>query len=143
MRILFANPHPYLPDSTSGREISIHALALRCQARGFDVAVFCDRACAAFDRDDTLPYPVYRAAQPAAHFRAVIEQFRPTVAIYPFGPKSLPLTALGMHAGVKADLKVTNVEAAELVASPLSRPYLMLIAISEFTLRRIDSLLGL
>jgi glycosyltransferase involved in cell wall biosynthesis len=142
MRILFANPHPYLPDSTSGREISIHSLALRWKASGIDVAVFCDRAGAAFDRDDTLPYPVYRAAQPALHFQAALAHFKPTVAIYPFDPKSLPLAAQGLHGGVKAALHVTNIEAADLGASPLARPDLMLIANSDFTARRIETLLG-
>ena len=142
MRILFANPHAYLPDSTSGREISIHALAMRWQASGIDVAVFCERAGIDFGRDDTLPYPVYRAAQPALHFQAVLAQWKPTVAIYPFGPKSLPLAALGLHAGVKAALHVTNIEASDLDASPLARPDLMLIANSDFTARRIETLLG-
>src|SRR5689334_3939695 len=114
MRILFANPHPYLPDSTSGREISIHSLALRWKASGIDVAVFCARAGAAFGRDDTLPYPVYRAAEPALHFQTALAHFKPTVAIYPFGPKSLPLAAQGLQAGVKAALHITNIEAADL-----------------------------
>jgi glycosyltransferase involved in cell wall biosynthesis len=142
MRILFANPHPYLPDSTSGREISIHSLALRWKASGIDVAVFCERASAAFDRDDTLAYPVYRAAQPALHFQAALAHIQPTVAIYPFDPKSLQLAAQGLHAGVKTALHVTNIEAADLGASPLARPDLMLIANSDFTARRIETLLG-
>jgi glycosyltransferase involved in cell wall biosynthesis len=142
MRILFANPHAYLPDSTSGREISIHALAMRWQASGIDVAVFCERAGADFDRDDTLPYPVYRAARPALQFQMVLAQWKPTVAIYPFGPKSLPLAAQGLHAGVKAAFHVTNIEASDLGASPLARSDLMLIANSDFTARRIETLLG-
>jgi glycosyltransferase involved in cell wall biosynthesis len=142
MRILFANPHPYLPDSTSGREISIHCLALRWQACGIDVAVFCERAGAAFDRDDSLPYPIYRAPKPAADFPTALAQFKPTIAIYPFGPLSLPLAAQGLAAGVKAVLHVTNVEASDLGASPLARPDLLLIANSDFTARRIETLLG-
>ena len=142
MRILFANPHAYLPESTSGREISIHSLALRWQAAGIPVAVFCERKAAAFDRDDTLPYPVYRAADPASHFRMALAHWKPTVAIYPFGPRSLPLAAQGLNAGVKAALHVTNIEASDLGASPLVRPDLMLIANSAFTARRIGTLLG-
>jgi glycosyltransferase involved in cell wall biosynthesis len=142
MRILFANPHAYLPDSTSGREISIHSLAMRWQAAGIPVAVFCERKGAAFDRDDALPYPVYRAAQLDLHFRTVLAHFKPTVAVYPFGHKSLPLAALGLNAGVRAALHVTNIEASRLDASPLARPDLMLIANSAFTARRIETLLG-
>jgi glycosyltransferase involved in cell wall biosynthesis len=142
MRVLFANPHPYLPDSTSGREISIDSLARRWRAGGVDVAVFCERAGAAFARDDALGYPIYRAAKPVADFAAVLAAFQPTVAIYPFGPLSLPMAALGFAAGVKAALHVTNVAAADLGASPLVRPDLMLIANSDFTARRIETLLG-
>jgi glycosyltransferase involved in cell wall biosynthesis len=141
MRILFASPHAYLPDSTSGREISIDSLARRWRAGGIDVAVFCERAGAAFARDDALGYPVFRAAQPVADFTKVLAAFQPTVAIYPYGPRSLPLAALGLHAGVKAALHVTNIE-ADLDASPLARPDLMLIANSDFTARRIETLLG-
>jgi glycosyltransferase involved in cell wall biosynthesis len=143
MRILFANPHPYLPDSTSGREISIHSLALRWQQSGVDVAVLCERKEAAFARDDALGYPVYRAPNTLAGFAPVLADWKPTVAIYPFGPLSLPLAALGLQAGVKAVLHVTNVEASDLGASPLQRSDLMLIANSDFTARRVETLLGL
>lgn len=142
MRVLFANPHPYLPDSTSGREISIDALVRRWRAAGVDVAVFCERAGTAFARDEALGYPIYRAANPVADFPKVIAAFQPTIAIYPFGPMGLPMAALGFAAGVKAVLHVTNVEATDLGASPLVRPDLMLIANSDFTARRIETLLG-
>jgi glycosyltransferase involved in cell wall biosynthesis len=142
MRILFANPHPYLPDSTSGREISIHSLALLWKQGGVDVAVLCERKGAAFARDDALGYPVYRAAHTLAGYATVLADWKPTVAIYPFGPLSLPLAALGLQAGVKAVLHVTNVEGSDLGASPLQRPDLMLIANSDFTARRIETLLG-
>ncbi|WP_395023317.1 glycosyltransferase [Dongia sp.] len=143
MRILFANPHAYLPDSTSGREISIHALAGRWLAAGIDVAVCCERKGDAFARDDALGYPVYRAPDLSAHFAAVLAAFKPTIAIYPYGPLSLPLVAQGLQSGVKAALHVTNVEAADLGASPLARADLMLVANSDFTARRIETLLGL
>jgi glycosyltransferase involved in cell wall biosynthesis len=143
MRILFANPHPYLPDSTSGREISIDALARRWRASGIEVAVFCERKGRAFARDCALGYPVYRAADPGSDFAQALADWKPTVAIYPFGPLSLPLVAQGLRAGVKAALHVTNVEASDLGASPLARPDLMLIANSDFTARRIETLLGI
>ncbi len=143
MRILFANPHPYLPDSTSGREISIDSLARRWRAAGIDVAVFCARNGSAFARDDALGYPVFRASDPAADFATALAAFQPTIGIYPFGPLSLPLVAQGFAAGVKAALHVTNVEASDLGASPLQRPDLMLVANSDFTARRIETLLGL
>jgi glycosyltransferase involved in cell wall biosynthesis len=142
MRLLFANPHAYLPDSTSGREISIHALATRWRAAGIDVAVFCERTGAELTRDETLGYPVYRAGQARAAFGAVLADWQPTVAIYPFGPLSLPLTALGLQAGVKAVLHVTNIESSGLDASPLAVPEIMLVANSDFTARRIETLLG-
>jgi glycosyltransferase involved in cell wall biosynthesis len=52
------------------------------------------------------------------------------------------MAAMGFTAGVKAALHVTNVEATDLGASPLVRPDLMLIANSDFTARRIETLLG-
>jgi glycosyltransferase involved in cell wall biosynthesis len=142
MRLLFANPHPYLPDSTSGREISIDSLARRWRASGIEVAVFCGRAGADLTRDDALGYPVYRAGQLHSGFGAVLAAWKPAVAIYPFGPLSLPLVGLGLQAGVKAALHVTNVEASDLGASPLARPEMILIANSDFTARRIETLLG-
>src|SRR5689334_2331973 len=143
MRILFANPHPYLPDSTSGREISIHSLALRWKQSGIDVAVFCERKDAAPACDDGLGYPVYRAPNTLAGYATVLAAFQPTVAIYPFGPLSPPLAGLGLQAGVKAAFHVTNVEATDLGGSPFARPDLMLIANSDFTARRIETLLGI
>ena len=143
MRLLFANPHPYLPDSTSGREISIDALARRWRASGVDVAVFCERSGADFSRDDTLGYPVYRAPKSVAGFASVLAEWKPEIAIYPYGPLSLPLIGLGLQAGVRAALHVTNVEAADLGASPLAGPEIALIANSDFTARRIETLLGI
>jgi glycosyltransferase involved in cell wall biosynthesis len=144
-RLLFANPHPYLPDSTSGREISIHSLALRWRASGVEVAVLAERAGPAgrFERDDSLGYPVFRAPQAVAAFNAVLADWRPDVAIYSFGPRSMPLVASGLLAGVKAVLHVTNIEASDLSAHPLARPDVALIANSDFTARRIETLLGI
>ena len=143
MRLLFANPHPYLPDSTSGRDISIHEQALRWQARSIDVAVFCARAGLGgpFERDAAFGYPVYRVATPAAGFGAVLADWKPDIAVYPFGPLSLPLVALGLQAGVKAVLQVANVENAD--SSLLARPDLALIAVSDFAARRIETLFGI
>jgi glycosyltransferase involved in cell wall biosynthesis len=144
MRVLFANPHPYLPDTTSGRDVSIHEQALRWRADGMEVGVFCERACpnTAFERDDALGYPVYRTGNPIADFGAVLADWKPDVAIYPFAPPSFPLLTLGLQAGVKAALHVTNVEGADLATSPLARPEIMLIAVSDFAARRIETLLG-
>jgi glycosyltransferase involved in cell wall biosynthesis len=145
MRVLFANPHPYLPDSTSGRDVGIHEQALRWRAGGIDVAVFCRRAGpgGAFERDDALGYPVYRAAEPAASFGAVLADWHPDIAIYPFAPRSLPLVGLGLRAGVKAALQVTGIEGADLALSPLAHADLALVAVSDFAARRIETLHGL
>jgi len=143
MRLLFANPHPYLPDSTSGREVSIHSLAQRWRAHGVDVAVFCERSGAEFSRDDTFGYPVYRTAKSVVGFASVLAEWKPEIAIYPYGPLSLPLIGLGLQAGVKAALHITNVEASDLGASPLAGPEIALIANSDFTARRIETLLGI
>ena len=144
MRLLFANPHPYLPDNTSGREISIDALVRRWRAEGVEVAVFCERLglSAAYARDDSLGYPVYRATKSVAAFSAVLADWQPTVALYPFGPSSLPLVAIGLRAGVKAVLHVTNIEAPDLAAHPLARPDVRIVANSDFGARRIETLLG-
>jgi glycosyltransferase involved in cell wall biosynthesis len=144
MRLLFANPHPYLPDSTSGRDISIHEQVLRWRAQGIEVAVFAERTGlgTVFQRDDALGYPIYRAAKPGAAFGAVLADWQPGIAIYPFGPHSLPLAALGLEAGVKAALLVSNIEPSGLNATPLARSDMALIASSEFAARRIETLLG-
>jgi glycosyltransferase involved in cell wall biosynthesis len=142
MRLLFASPHAYLPDSTSGREVSFHALATRWIRQGIEVAVFAKRAGAAFARDEGLGYPVYRASDPRVDFAAVLADWSPTVAVYPFDTPGIALAGLGLGAGVKAVLHVTNVEAADLGASPLGRPDLKLIANSAFTARRIETLFG-
>jgi glycosyltransferase involved in cell wall biosynthesis len=141
MRLLFANPHAYLPDSTSGRDISIHEQALRWHADGIEVGVFCARGglgSTAFERDVALGYPVYRATQPAAAFGAVLADWQPEVAIYPFAPPSFPLLEFGLRAGVKAVLHVTNVE--HLAASP--GPEIALVTVSDFAARRVETLLG-
>src|SRR5438132_221898 len=136
MRLIFANAHPYLPDNTSGREISIHALAQRFRARGIDVAVFAERAGAAAPAESTtaytvdldLGYPVYRAPQTHLGYQAALADWRPGIAILPFGPPSMPLVALGLQAGVKAVLHVTSVEPHDYATSPVAHPGIGLIA---------------
>ena len=144
MRLLFANPHPFLPDSISGREASIHALASRWHQGGVATAILCEREGigAAFERDETLGYPVYRAAKAAAAFPAVLADWRPDIAIYPFGPSSPPLLAEGLKAGIKAVFHVTNVECADLGSLLPALPEIPLIAASDFAARRIETLLG-
>jgi glycosyltransferase involved in cell wall biosynthesis len=117
---------------------------LRWRDSGVAVAVFAERrdATAPFIRDDALGYPVYRAAPPHAGFRAVLDDWRPDVAIYPFGRASLALIAYGLQAGVKAALHVTNVESNDLTSDPSVLPEILLIANSAFTARRIATLLG-
>lgn len=144
MRLLFASPHRYLPDAIAGRDISMHSLLARCRQAGAAVAVLAERPDAGgrdFARDEGLGYPVYRAAEPAAALAAVLADWQPDVAIYPFDPRGLPLLALGLQAGVKAALHITNVESL-LAASPVVRPDVALIANSRFTARRVETLLG-
>lgn len=141
MRLLFANPHPYLPDSTSGRDVAIHEQALRWRADGVAVAVLCARiglgtGC---ERDDALGYPVYRAGVPVDAWSAVLADWRPEIVIYPFAPPSFPLLDLGLRAGIKAVLHVANVESV--AASP--RPEIALITVSDFAARRAETLLGI
>jgi glycosyltransferase involved in cell wall biosynthesis len=145
MRVLFANPHPYLPDSTSGRDVGIHEQALRWRAGGVDVAVLCERAglSTGSARDDALGYPVYRAAEPAGSFGAILADWKPDIAIYPFGPRSFRLLGLGLQAGVKAVLQVASVEGADLALSPLAQADLSLVAVSDFAAKRIETLHGL
>jgi glycosyltransferase involved in cell wall biosynthesis len=144
MRILFASPHAYLPDSTSGREISTHEQALRWHGGGIDVAVFAARpGLAALARDEALGYPVYRAARPIASLNAVLADWKPDVAIYPFDPQGLPLAVAGLQAGVKAALHVTNIDASGIGATPLAQAETIFITVSEFAARRIETLLGI
>ncbi|MDQ7249176.1 glycosyltransferase [Dongia sedimenti] len=144
MRILFASPHVYLPDSTSGREISTHEQALRWHGDGIAVAVLAERpGLAGLTRDEALGYPIYRAADPRASFNAVLADWRPEIAVYPHDAQGQALAVAGLQAGVRAALHVTNVDAAGIGGSPLAHPETIFITVSDFAARRIDTLLGI
>lgn len=145
MRLLFASPFPYLPDNTSGREASTHALALRLRDAGHAVAAVAalpetdQRARAS---DETLGYPVYRAREPLLRYAEVLRDFRPDLAVLPLAPLSLPLAALGIERGVKAMLHATNVDPRNATLNLIARPELLVTANSPFTARRLDALHG-
>jgi len=149
MRVWFVSANAYLPDSTSGRESSINALALRLIARGVAVAVFAAKPGGAaakldatFTTDHDLGYPVYRAAQPLAAYRAALDAFQPDTAIIGFGPSSRSFVALTVDAGVKAAIHATSVAPYDFADHPLGRPGVGVIANSRFTARRLETLLG-
>ena len=151
MRLLFASPFPYWPDNTSGRETSAHALTLRLQARGIDVAVFAGTLKTApaegtrpfIIRDETLGYPVFRAREPLLAYNDLLAEFRPDIAILPFHEPVMPLVALGLGAGIKAALLVTSVDPRSVGLNLIQRPEIMLLACSPFTARRIEALHGI
>ncbi len=86
MRLPFANPHPYLPEATSGRDISIHEQALRWRAAGIDVAVFCERAGLPALQHDDGPEAIRSIARrnPSPPTTRRVADWKPDVAIYPF-----------------------------------------------------------
>ena len=149
MRVWFVSANAYLPDSTSGRESSVNALALRLIARGITVAVFAAKpggavaqSDATFSIDRDLGYPVYRAAQPLLAYGAALAAFQPDTAIIGFGPSSRRFVALTVDAGVKAVLHATSVAPYDFTEHPLGRPGVGVIANSPFTARRLETLLG-
>jgi glycosyltransferase involved in cell wall biosynthesis len=150
MRLLFASPFPYWPDNTSGRETSAHALTLRLQAQGIDVAVFAGTlkpALAESPRpsvalDETLGYPVYRVKEPLLAYSDVLAEWRPDIAILPFHEPVMPLVALGIAAGVKAMLHVTSVDPRSAAMNLFQRPEILLTTCSNFAARRLDVLQG-
>jgi glycosyltransferase involved in cell wall biosynthesis len=153
MRLMFATTIPYLPHNTGGMLTSTHALALRLQQRGVAVAAFAgqpgvssvrasDPADRSFAVDHTLGYPVYRARRPVAAYADVLADWRPDIAILPFGAATAPLAALGLDAGVKAVLYAHSVEPRDLGGVPIARPDVTLIANSSFTARRLETVLG-
>jgi hypothetical protein len=150
MRLLFASEFPYWPDSTSGRETSAHALTLRLQAQGIDVAVFAGTPKKApaesprpfIARDDALGYPVYRVKEPLLAYNEVLAEWRPDIAILPFHAPVMPLVALGLATGVKAMLHVTTVEASSAAMNLFQRPEILLTTCSAFAARRLDVLQG-
>jgi glycosyltransferase involved in cell wall biosynthesis len=146
MRLLFASPYRYLPDSISGREVSTHALALRLRDRGLEVAVFAAQPKdkdAAFARDEALGYPVYRAADTLAGYARALHDWRPEAAILPLGPNAMPLAALSLSCGTRTALRATNVDPANVAISLIMQPGMMLMANSPFTARRIAALHGI
>lgn len=151
MRLLFASPFPYWPDNTSGRETSAHALNLRLQAQGTDVAVFAGTLKTApaeaprpfLTRDETLGYPVYRAKEPLLAFNEALAEFRPDIAILPYHEPVMPLVGLAIGAGVKCALLVTSLDPRAAGLNLIQRPEILVLACSPFVRDRFRALHGI
>lgn len=149
MRLLFASPFPYLPDNISGRETTTHAMVLRLVARGVAAAVFAglppeaERDTPARVRcDQDLGYPVFRAARPQAAYAEVLAAWRPDCAVLPLSPPCAPLAAIGLAARVRAAFLVTSAAPDDLATQVIGQPGIAVIANSDFTARRLETMFG-
>ena len=148
MRVLFASPFPYLPHNTSGREATTHAMALRLRDRGISVAVFAElppEASGAGESaaaDQSLGYPVFRAARPLAAYSTVLAGWRPDAVVLPLSARCAPLAAIDLQAGIRTAFLATNADTQDLATHLIDQPGIGLIANSAFTARRLETLFG-
>jgi glycosyltransferase involved in cell wall biosynthesis len=153
MRLLFASTVPHLPHNIGGMQTSTHALALGIRRRGHAVAAFgalpasaagrsTPAPIGAWDVDETLSYPTYRAPRPIPAFGPVLKDWRPDIAVVPFGAATAPLAAIALDRGVRVALYAHSAEPRDLAVTPIARPEVRLIANSAFTARRLRTLLG-
>jgi glycosyltransferase involved in cell wall biosynthesis len=153
MRLLFASTVPHLPHNIGGMQTSTHALALRIRGRGHAVAAFgslplmpgretMPADIRAWNVDETLSYPTYRAARPITAFGNVLADWQPDIVVAPFGAATAPLAAIALDRGVKVALYAHSAEPRDLAVTPIARPDVRLIANSAFTANRLRTLLG-
>ena len=144
MRLIFAATHPTIPEFWGGQETSNQALALRLQRRGIATAIFAGRQAAAapFTRDDVIGCPAYRAPEPVLGYPVALADWKPDVAVIPLGTASMPLVPLSLQAGAKVALYAASAEPYDFDINPVALPGVTLIANSDFTARRLQTLLG-
>lgn len=128
MRILFVSGRPHFPQALGGVSITTHDLALQLQKQGHAVAVLAHLAPAgvsgfalrlrgrltggALWADGLAGYPTYRVWSPISSLRAVVERFRPDVAVVQIGRGFVLAQAL-REAGVPVLYFLHNVDMDE------------------------------
>jgi glycosyltransferase involved in cell wall biosynthesis len=153
MRLLFASTVPHLPHNIGGMQTSTHALALGIRGRGHAVAAFgalppspghesIPIHIRAWEMDEALSYPTYRARRPIPAFGPVLKDWQPDIVVVPFGAATAPLAAIALDRGAKVALYAHSAEPRDLAITPIARPEVRLIANSVFTARRLRTLLG-
>jgi len=158
MKILFVMGDPHLPQYTGGAQSSCHELALELRAAGHDVAILCQLVPSGvvglrnrFQRrmsgreavaDRIQGYPVYRQWRVLESIPAVVQDFKPDVAVAQIGQQVRVAQAF-LDCGVPSMVYIRNVEMDELEGDPRTIPGVQFVANSQFTARRFESLFGI
>lgn len=157
MRILFASLGSHMPDSFGGLQSSVDALAKALIARGHSVMVLGGlrkpikavilpepvKDQFAVLPHDGLGYPVARAHEPVEALPGILAGWEPDVVVVPRGGGGwAAMVVLCLRAQVPTVLAVHNVEPREVSTLFPEDSLLTHVANSDFTARRMETLLG-
>jgi len=151
MRVLFASAYPHLPDVVGGLQTTTDDLCIALREAGVAPAVLCGlfehpgqaSASASVRRDESLGYPVIRAADPIEALPAVAAAWDPSIIVVQSGTTLLPMVMRSMETGCPTAVYLHNVETYQLGGILVPDPGLLFLANSEFTARRWRALCGI
>jgi len=150
MRVLFASAYPHLPDVVGGLQTTTDDLCVALRAAGVEVTVLCglhehpgQAAASAVRRDESLGYPVIRAADPIEALPMIAAAWDPSVIVVQSGTTLLPMVVRSLETGRPTAVYLHNVEVYQLGGILVPDPALLFLANSEFTARRWQVLSGI
>jgi glycosyltransferase involved in cell wall biosynthesis len=150
MRVLFASAYPHLPDVVGGLQTTTDDLCAALGEAGVEVAVLCGlhehpgrAASSSVRRDESLGYPVIRAADPVEALPMMAAAWNPSVIVVQSGTTLLPMVVRSLESGRPTAVYLHNVETYQLGGILVPDPGLLFLANSEFTARRWQALCGI
>lgn len=151
MRVLFVSDHPHLPQVRGGLQTTTHDLCLALRQMGAEAAVLCGgrepgaslESAGELDADESLGYPVVRAASPQDVLRKVAHTWQASVVVVQSGTALAPMVLASLQSGKPTAVYLHNVEVHQLRGHLVPDASLLYLANSEFTAQRWRALCGL
>lgn len=150
MRVLFASVYPHLPDVVGGLQTTTDDLCIALREAGVETAVLCglhehpgQAAAVPVRRDESLGYPVIRAADPVDALPMMAAAWDPSVIVVQSGTTLLPMVMRSLQTGRPTAVYLHNVETYQVGGILVPDPGLLFLANSEFTARRWQALCGI
>lgn len=150
MRVLFASVYPHLPDIVGGLQTTTDDFCIALRETGVETAVLCglhehpgQARGARLRRDESLGYPVIRAADPVDALPMMVAVWDPSVIVVQSGTTLLPMVMRSLETGRPTAVYLHNVEIHQLGGLLVPDSDLLFLANSDFTARRWHALCGI